>query len=325
MDAAPSPWNEKKKVVVNHMSYDQEHSLFVLATSKGYRIFDSKTLVLLSKVDDFQDIIGDIMKAQTLYRSQLVFFVGTENNLCYVPSQLIIWNDVKKAKIGLLFLKDPIFDFEVTKNLIFVFSTSKIYIFELKTFRYITKIENINMNSKLFSISKNDILAFNTYKKKNVINVRFFKYEDFAAKGVKKMEIDCSFKDIQLIKVSESGNNLIAVSFLGNKMHVYGLEKGILKLCLFFGDHIIAIDNLDFSPKKEKYIMFITQQKKIQVFSIKTDSKEKIQCNCAEHKDEILLGKVQKEEERRGSFLGGFFGGGTIVLYFLILFIESYR
>ena len=110
MDSTPSePWNTYRKVNINHMSYNQDFSLFVLATSRGYRVFDAKSFVSVCKVDDYHEIIGDLSLANTLFKSQLIYFVGNEDNITYTKSQLVIWDDIRKTKIGMLFLSfaDP--------------------------------------------------------------------------------------------------------------------------------------------------------------------------------------------------------------------------
>ena len=84
MDSTPpSPWNNYLPVKINKMAYNQDHSLFVLATTRGYRVFDSKTFVSVCKVDDYQDLIGDLALAMTLYKAQLIYFVGNDENISY--------------------------------------------------------------------------------------------------------------------------------------------------------------------------------------------------------------------------------------------------
>lgn len=308
MDSTPSePWNTYRKVNINHMSYNQDFSLFVLATSRGYRVFDAKSFVSVCKVDDYHEVIGDLSLASTLFKSQLIYFVGNEDNITYTQSQLVIWDDIRKTKIGMLFLKDSIINFYLTKNLLLILSGNKILIFENLSLKFITKFENLNMNEKLFSVSQNEIIAYNTIKKKNCVYVKQFFFDKFKINGIRTNEIDTGFKDIQAISLSKKGTQLVVASVFGNKLHIYDIDGECnLRLCLFTGNQIVSVDNLCFSPKKEKYICYISESRKIQIFPIKNNFENNFKCFCDQHNDEELLGKKTKTENSKSFF--GLFG-----------------
>ena len=320
MDSTPpSPWNNYLPVKINKMAYNQDHSLFVLATTRGYRVFDSKTFVSVCKVDDYQELIGDLALAMTLYKSQLIYFVGNDENISYTRTQLVVWDDIKKVKKSMIFLKEPIITFILTKNILYIMTGNAVMIFDNINFNYIHKIENINMNEKLFSVSHmetnspiavnldsdNDVVAYNTFKNKNVIYIRKYYTVKHKIKYIKKTTIETKFTDIQSILLSRNGSQLVTMNVFGNKMHIYDIDNECnLRLCLFIGNHISSIENVMISPKKEKYMMLISEGK-MKIFAIKDNFESNFKCFCDMHDDNELLG-VKKNEGHQSFF--GFFG-----------------
>ena len=75
------PWNSKEfPVKINNIRYNQDNTLFTLATSKGYKIFSTKNLLQVQEETNSVYDLGDLEIAMTYYSSSLVFFTCTENN-----------------------------------------------------------------------------------------------------------------------------------------------------------------------------------------------------------------------------------------------------
>ncbi|MCQ2818827.1 MAG: hypothetical protein MJ252_16295 [archaeon] len=306
------PWNKKKAKVYN-ITFNQDKTLLVVSTSAGYRIFEAGTFALVSEVNDFQDIIGPLSYAITLYGSQLVFFIGRDDNLTFPNNQLIVWDEIINKKIAIIFLRDPISYFYLTMKTLFVFSGTSIFVFEVCTLKYAFKIPNMNMNSKVFSVASNETFAYNTFQNKSTVILEKLFFDKYTLKGRSKREIKTDFQDIQNILLSDSGERLLISSIFGNKIHLYNTENLNLEFCLFLGEKISSIDNLSFSPFPANKIIFIYQQKKILIYSVKPSFD--VSCYCGEHKDEDLLKPPKNEGGGWFSFLGG---GNKPVKYFLI-------
>lgn len=304
-------WNTHCKVTINNIRFNQDNTLLVLATSRGYRIFDSRSFTSVSSVNDYHDIIGDIAIAQTLYKSHLVFLVGTLQNSSILHNQLVIWNDMKNQKDSIIFFKDTVNDFHVSKHILYVFTSSKLLLFELSTLTYIASITNILNNPKLYDINTtNDVIVHNTFQKRNVIqSTRFYVNDSNNYKLTTKAvnTITTGFKDIQSMKLSHSGAKLIVLSLLGNKLHVYDMELFQLQCCLYINEHIHTLDNICVDVRKENYVMFIGDDAVLKVYSMKRSYNEKGNiCKCNEHDDdEVLLGKKKEESLGKEGFLGG--------------------
>ena len=117
---------------------NNDHTLIIAATNKGYRVYNTSTYDLMSRVDDIQEmIIGDIEQAFVLSNSSVVIFRGTKNNSSFPRNQLVIWDDYLKRKIGLIILKQKIIEFSVLKHILFILTPDKILIFNLHSFKFI--------------------------------------------------------------------------------------------------------------------------------------------------------------------------------------------
>lgn len=283
------PWNNKKLKIYN-IAFNQDKTLLVLATSKGYKIFETDTYTSVQYEEEFQDVLGPLKQAMTLYSSHIIIFFGTKENEAYLNNQIIVWDDAINRKIGQIFLKESVSNFHLSRRLLIVICSAKALIFELKTFKFITAIDKINCNSKLFAFCNNDICAYNTWKnKKQVIVHRFyFDKQTYLIKGQKKMLLYTSFIDLQNVVLSDSGNRLMITSIFGNKLHIYNSNNFQLEFCLFLGTKISAIDNLQFDSVSENKILFIYDQKNLYIYSTKLNE-EDLKCHCDTYSDDEIL------------------------------------
>lgn len=92
----------------------------------------------------------------------------------FPPSQIALWDDSKRKKIGLIMLKTNIVDLKLTKRNLFVFVKNKIVVFDFLTLKYVVTINDVTSNPKLMSVSTKInpmILAFSDSKVKRKINI----------------------------------------------------------------------------------------------------------------------------------------------------------
>ncbi len=283
------PWNKDDPVKINNIKFNQDYSLLILATSKGFRIFTTNTFNLIHQIRKEINEIGNISIANVLYKSPLIFFVGNELNNNWKENELILWDDSKNLKIAQIKLKDKIIDFNLTKNVISVFSLNKIYIFELITFNLVKIIDGLNINNKLFTYNIYDMIAYTTFKNKTEINIKTINYnKNHKLESIYNRNFKVNFENIQAIQISHSGQYIFVSSIIGNKIHIYYVQNGNLKICIYLGNNISLIDNIDFSYSKESKILFVKEMKKICLFSI-NDNDLINNCICEKFLDNDLL------------------------------------
>lgn len=104
----------------------------------------------------------------------MVAFNGHSDNDSFPDTQLILWDDFKKKKLGIVILKEKIVDFRISKNLIYIMLPFKILMFELMTLQYIGILEDIdfNMNKISFSLESNpNLVACGSWNNKSIIKI----------------------------------------------------------------------------------------------------------------------------------------------------------
>ena len=173
-------WNKFPYLEIKRIEFNANKSLITFATNTGFRVYDSKTFKLLSSLDGNQEMIGPITKASVLYLSSIICFLGSDHNNYYKSNQVFFWNDTIKRTIGLIDFHERVFNFFLTKYMIFFSLWNKIYIFELKSLKYIYKINRVDIDENLISIQENYnsnkriiTLAYipTLYNQENVINL----------------------------------------------------------------------------------------------------------------------------------------------------------
>ena len=56
----------------------------------------------------------------------MILFVGTKENTNFPENQIIIWDDIKKRKTGVLMLKEVVIDVKLSKTAIFAVLRKKV-------------------------------------------------------------------------------------------------------------------------------------------------------------------------------------------------------
>lgn len=69
---------------------------------------------------------GPLKIVQLLYESNVILFVGAFDNLNFTEKQIIIWDDIKKRKIGVIMLNESVIDIKVSKTAIFAVLSKKV-------------------------------------------------------------------------------------------------------------------------------------------------------------------------------------------------------
>lgn len=156
----------RKKIncVVNGMFMNQDNSLLTIATNSGYKVFESYNFLQVSEDDEIQDLIGALKIAIPFYESHLIMFVGRDETSTFQHNQLVLWDDIKKKKIGVIILKEKIIDAKIFKEGIYIMITNKILIFDTKNLNFIFAISDVDhyKTQKLYtSIHNNPVVIVN--------------------------------------------------------------------------------------------------------------------------------------------------------------------
>jgi len=61
-----------------------------------------------------------------LYESNLIAFVGSDNNFNFPSSQVVFWDDIKKRKIAMILLKEIVHSVKFCKEAVYVILKLKV-------------------------------------------------------------------------------------------------------------------------------------------------------------------------------------------------------
>ena len=293
-----TPWNSSEfPVKVNNIRFNQDNTLFTLATSRGYKIFSTKTLRKVQEETDLVRDFGDLKIVMVYYGTCIVFFTGKKNNKNITQKQLIIFDDFSQKIIGKFeSKKENIINFYVSKNAIFIALENNLVILELISMKIINIIENVEINNKLVSFNVNNHISYLIQNQTKNIYINKYLFKNNIFSGVKKSYIDSSFDWVQCLQLSQSGNYIALISILGNKIHIYETSSCSLIKCILIGLKIYNIEKVSFiyNKTKENYISITLNNNVIKIYKI--DYKENI-CICNNYlDDDVLNGKINKNK-----------------------------
>ena len=304
-------WNKFPNLIIKNIEFNANKNLITFATNTGFRIYDSKTFTLHSTLDENQEIIGSLSKANVLYLSPIIVFLGDDNNKYYKCSQVTFWDDLTKRAIGIVDFHERIFNFFITQYMIFFCLWNKIYVFELATLKYIYKISRVDIDDNLISVkekytNENKIISFayipTIYEKENIINiVSYYIDEKFKITYCNKKGITTSFENIKKIYL-EGEDKIIVVNDIGNKIHIYNINNNNLLYCIYMGNQKVNVNNFSLDDK-EKFLLCLCGIDEINIFKLKNIDNKKYKCLCNNHSDKKLF---FRRKSTNNTFIDGY-------------------
>ena len=266
-------WEEELPIKVNSMKYNSNSTLFTLATQKGYRIFSSKSLMINEKISEENKNLGNLILANTFFRSRFVFIVGDEK---YHSNELLIFDDIYGKIFSKISFKETekIIDFNLTLNFIFVFAGFNLVVIEMNNFIIKSTINDV----RLFAYNSLDMIGYLTNNENNIVYINIFNSEKHISTNIFRNSITVNFQKISNIQLSNNGNYILTVSENCNKFHIYDISNCDLKFCLFSGQILNSIHNIYFN-NNDNAIMYVNDDNLLIIFDIITDDDFAI-CYC---------------------------------------------
>ena len=295
------PWNSGDfPVKVYNIRFNQNNTLFTLATSRGYKIFSAKTLRKVQEETEYVRDLEDLKIVMTYYESSIVFFIAKKNNEKISQKELIVFDDYSQKIISKFKSKEEnIINFYVSKNALFIALENNLVIIELISLKIIDIIQKVEINNKLVSFNVNNTISYLIQNQPNKIFINKYIFQKNKFFGLEKKYIKNSFDWVQNINLSQSGNFIAIVSILGNKIHIYETANCSLMKCVLIGNKIFNIEKISFiyNKTKENYFSVNINNKSIKIYKIDYEEKGKNICICDKYlDDDVLNGKAKTND-----------------------------
>ena len=302
------PWNSKEfPVKINSIKYNQDNTLFVLATSRGYKIFSTKNMKQVHEETEKVRDLGDLELALTYYSSSLVFFIPSKYNNNFSEKELILFDDFRQ-KIIFKFKskKEDITSFYIGKYAICLVLETQIIIIELLTLKIKYIISNIYCDEKLCSFNAYGFIAFTKNKEKYNVYIKILNIKNNRIISIRNKSLKPNFDYLQTLQLSPSGQLIALSSLFGNKIHIYYVENLILKECLYLGDEILNLQKISFASKGEYFLLIQLNKYKMKLFQLTNVIEGQFKCKCYKYKNEEMIKEVIKKKENENSWLNYF-------------------
>ena len=302
------PWNSKEfPVTINNIRYNQDNTLFSLATSRGYKIFSTNNLKQVHEETEKVRELGDLESVQTYYSSSLVFILPTKNNENYTKRELILFDDYfQKIIFKFQSKKENINFFYVGKYAICIALQTQMVIIELITLKIVYIITNIFSDEKLCSFNTYGFIAYTQKDEKYNVYLKILNIQSNKIVSIRNQILKPNFEYLQTMKLSPSGQFIALCSLFGNKIHIYYVENLILKECLYLGDEIYNIQKISFAARGEYFLLIQLNKKRMKLFELSNIIEGQFKCKCYNYKNEEMIKEVIKKKENENGWFNYF-------------------
>ena len=302
------PWNSKEfPVTINNIRYNQDNTLFTLATSRGYKIFSTNNLKQVHEETEKVRELGDLESVQTYYSSSLVFILPTKNNENYTKRELILFDDYfQKIIFKFQSKKENINFFYVGKYAICIALQTQMVIIELITLKIVYIITNIFSDEKLCSFNTYGFIAYTQKDEKYNVYLKILNIQSNKIVSIRNQILKPNFEYLQTMKLSPSWQFIALCSLFGNKIHIYYVENLILKECLYLGDEIYNIQKISFAARGEYFLLIQLNKKRMKLFELSNIIEGQFKCKCYNYKNEEMIKEVIKKKENENGWFNYF-------------------
>ena len=197
-----------------------------------------------------------------LYRTNILALVGSDNNMDYKRSKVIIWDDHQKKSLSELKFNQNVMNVKLRKDKIVVVCRDKIYVFNLSTFQNMDIIETGDNAHGLVGISYDQNQTVLAYPDKKKGNVRIKNYEKSIVFSVKAHD-----NNIAYITSSFDGSLIATASDIGTLIRIFSTENGNLLQELRRGKDKADIKYICFEPNY-KFLAASSNRGTIHIWSL---------------------------------------------------------
>ena len=213
------------------MRFNQDYSLFSIATQRGYKVY--KTYPMSDYCE--KNLYGGLSLCQLSYKSNFLALVGGGKVPKFSNKKVVIYNDAKDCIESEYKFTTPVINVKYKKNLLFIICENKIYVFNTENCQNIDSFDTI--------VNKRGIIAVNGSPNKTIMAhpIKFNDQPDKGYVGIKNYKTNkyfpllvheepISFMEMDyyglLLATSNDKGTIVRIHSCADKTLLYECKRG---------------------------------------------------------------------------------------------------
>ena len=244
-----------------HISFNQDGSCFCLGTKKGFFVYNTSPLKLLS----FREFNEGINIVEMLKKTNILALVEeSDKDTDLLNNKLIIWDDHQNKRISELKLDSEILNVKIKLDKIIVSTNNNyLYLIEITTLEINSVFQMYENSNGLFAVSMDDkilVVAF-PYKYTGYVKIKKFNSKENIP------SINAHDSNISFLSLSNDGNLLATSSERGTLIRIFSTFNGEMIQELRRGAKTAQIYYITFDMNN-KFLACSSSSGTVHIFSI---------------------------------------------------------
>ena len=244
-----------------HISFNQDGSCFCLGTKKGFFVYNTSPLKLLS----FREFNEGINIVEMLKKTNILALVEeSDKDTDLLNNKLIIWDDHQNKRISELKLDSEILNVKIKLDKIIVSTNNNyLYLIEITTLEINSVFQMYENCNGLFAVSMDDkilVVAF-PYKYTGYVKIKKFNSKENIP------SINAHDSNISFLSLSNDGNLLATSSERGTLIRIFSTFNGEMIQELRRGAKTAQIYYITFDMNN-KFLACSSSSGTVHIFSI---------------------------------------------------------
>ena len=244
-----------------HISFNQDGSCFCLGTKKGFFVYNTSPLKMLS----FREFNEGINIVEMLKKTNILALVEeSDKDTDLLNNKLIIWDDHQNKRISELKLDSEILNVKIKLDKIIVSTNNNyLYLIEITTLEINSVFQMYENCNGLFAVSMDDkilVVAF-PYKYTGYVKIKKFNSKENIP------SINAHDSNISFLSLSNDGNLLATSSERGTLIRIFSTFNGEMIQELRRGAKTAQIYYITFDMNN-KFLACSSSSGTVHIFSI---------------------------------------------------------
>jgi WD40 repeat protein len=244
-----------------HISFNQDGSCFCLGTKKGFFVYNTSPLKMLS----FREFNEGINIVEMLKKTNILALVEeSDKDTDLLNNKLIIWDDHQNKRISELKLDSEILNVKIKLDKIIVSTNNNyLYLIEITTLEINSVFQMYENSNGLFAVSMDDkilVVAF-PYKYTGYVKIKKFNSKENIP------SVNAHDTNISFLTLSNDGNLLATSSERGTLIRIFSAFNGEMIQELRRGAKTSLIYHITFDMNN-KFLACSSSSGTVHIFSI---------------------------------------------------------